>query len=89
MCVWFMTELLRYVLRCAIDDSFNFQLGLIKHIAIVIVIAWHWLLEQRLRIIIFSSISTHQEYPVICKHTLKILWYVHTRTVRPTANSEP
>ena len=30
---------LRYVLRCAINDSFNFPLGLIKYI--VIVTCWH------------------------------------------------
>ena len=27
-------ELLRYVLRCATDDSFNFPLGLVKYIVI-------------------------------------------------------
>ena len=31
-------ELLRYVLRCAIDDSFIFPLGWIKYIVIVIII---------------------------------------------------
>ena len=34
VCVVYDLELLRYVLHCAIDDSFNFPLGLIKYIVI-------------------------------------------------------